>query len=275
MSKAPAFQFYAQDFLTGCTYLTNEEIGMYIKMLCKQWTDGSIPKKRLGFLVGCDWDNISDELKGKFKDFGEHIANERLEIERSKKKNFIEKQAENGKKGGRPKKNKNPESIENIEEETQIKPNPLSKINPNKNQKKPLEEEDRSMKYEEEKEIEKGNRKKALVPKSKIEIVKEEVVFPFDTENFKVQWQLWKAYKNKEFGFKYKSLQSEQAFLSELANLSESNEQKAVAIMHQSMAKGWKGIFQLKNNNNAATRSNEQIFTDAATSEVGKSFRFK
>ena len=45
--KPPAFQFYAQDFLTGVMYLTNEEVGIYIKMISKQWTDGQIPKKRL------------------------------------------------------------------------------------------------------------------------------------------------------------------------------------------------------------------------------------
>lgn len=130
MNKAPAFQFYAQDFLTGVIYLTNEEIGIYIKMLCKQWTDGQIPKKRLGFLVGFDWDKLSDELKDKFIDHGDYVVNERLEDERAKKENFFKKQSLNGKKGGRPRKDGKP------------------KQNPNKTQKKPLEDE-----VEKEKEI--------------------------------------------------------------------------------------------------------------------------
>jgi hypothetical protein len=71
---------------------------------------------------------------------------------------------------------------------------------------------------------------------------------PFDTEKFKVQWQLWKAYKAKEHSFKYKSIESEQASLSELLNLSNGIEETAILIMNQSMAKGWKGFFQLKNN---------------------------
>ncbi len=87
--KAPAFQLYAQDFLTGVVYLTNEEIGIYIKMLCKQWTDGTIPKKRLGFLVGLEWDSFPDELKEKFKDCGEYLINTRLEVEREKKNKFF------------------------------------------------------------------------------------------------------------------------------------------------------------------------------------------
>ncbi|RDY58910.1 DUF1376 domain-containing protein [Flagellimonas nanhaiensis] len=105
MNKPPSFQFYAQDFLTGVMYLTNEERGIYITMLAKQWSDGKIPKKRLGFLVGCDWDELSEELKNKFEDKGEYLVNNRLERERDKKEKFLNKQRENGKKGGRPLKN--------------------------------------------------------------------------------------------------------------------------------------------------------------------------
>lgn len=76
---------------------------------------------------------------------------------------------------------------------------------------------------------------------------KTEVVFPFDSENFKTQWQHWKVYKRKEFKFNFKSLQSEQASLTELANKSNGNEKIAIAIIHQSMANGWKGFFELKN----------------------------
>ncbi len=119
---APSFQFYAQDFLTGVMFLTNEEIGMYIKMLAKQWTDEKLPKKRLGFLVGCEWDDLSDELKGKFIEEEGFIYNERLEIERKKRLVFLEKQRANGAKGGR-------------------KPKPLIRVKPNVSQIKPLEDE--------------------------------------------------------------------------------------------------------------------------------------
>lgn len=122
MSKDPAFPLYAQDFLTGVMYMTDSEIGQYIKLLCKQWTDGEIPKKRVGFLIGCQWEEVGEELKSKFIENGESLINKRLEEERQKRANFRKKQSENGKKGGRPKKNK---------------PN----TKPNNNQKKPLENE--------------------------------------------------------------------------------------------------------------------------------------
>ncbi|MDY8137598.1 hypothetical protein [Aquimarina sp. 2201CG5-10] len=154
MNKAPSFSLYAQDFLTGVMYLTNEEIGIYIKMLCKQWTDGKIPKKRLGFLVGLDWDNLSEELKEKFEDKGEYLINTRLEEERQKKSSFLKKQSDNGKKGGRPAKKGN---------------NSKPKQNPNQTQKKPLEKED-------EKEIEKEN------------VIEDEIENSFSSEIFEEEF---------------------------------------------------------------------------------------
>lgn len=103
-----------------------------------------------------------------------------------------------------------------------------------------------------------------------------ELVYPFETKNFKAQWDHWKVFKKKEFRFNYKSLQSEQAALTELGNKSNGDEKTAIAIMHQSMANGWKGFFELKKNKNeAASKTNKQIFDTAMESEIGKNFRFK
>ena len=232
MTKAPAFQFYAQDFLTGVIYLTNEEIGIYIKMLAKQWTDGKIPKKRLGFLVGYEWDKLSDELKEKFEDLGDYVLNERLEKEREKRLKFSDKQAENGKKGGRPKKNKKRKDAENTDEETQTKPNPFKNQNPNESQKKPLEDEveDRSKKKEDKKE--KG-------------VIGEKTNLPWKTENFKVQWDLYKVYRRKKDKFSFLNTDSENRKLKELEGLSEGDEKKAIKILQKSIDSGWKGIFKL------------------------------
>ena len=256
MNKAPAFQFYAQDFLTGVMYLTNEEIGIYIKMLAKQWTDGKIPKKRLGFLVGFDWDKLSDELQGKFIEKDGFLINQRLEKEREKHANFSKKQSKNGKKGGRPRKNEDVQDAEIEYDDNPEKPKPFYRVNPNKNQKKPLEGEGegRSMKTEEEKG--KGKKKKSAKPKPKI-------VNPWPNKNFEAQWQHWKIYKAKELSFKYKTQQSEQAALNSLATISNGHEKQAIAIMHQSMANGWKGFFELKNNNQNANGSNNYGKSDA------------
>lgn len=86
---------------------------------------------------------------------------------------------------------------------------------------------------------------------------KVEIVYPFTSPEFLTQWQIWKDYKNKEHGFKYKTPQTEQAALMQLATLSGNDEQKAIQIIHQSLANGWKGFFELKNlTNGISTQGN-------------------
>jgi hypothetical protein len=68
-------------------------------------------------------------------------------------------------------------------------------------------------------------------------------------------WIRWKKFKEAEFNFKYKSDISEEAAKTELINLSENNEEIAIKIIEQSIAKGWKGFFKLKINGNERTNS--------------------
>ena len=102
-----------------------------------------------------------------------------------------------------------------------------------------------------------------------------DIIFPFYSENFKANWQLWKTYKSKEHGFKFKSPISEQGSLKKLSELAENNEKTAILIIHQSIENGWKGFFELKNKSNV--RNNNTSATDSdhrqsAVSEVGKLF---
>jgi uncharacterized protein YdaU (DUF1376 family) len=41
--KPPAFQFYPADFAMGCAFLSTEEVGAYILLLCHQWEHGGLP----------------------------------------------------------------------------------------------------------------------------------------------------------------------------------------------------------------------------------------
>lgn len=40
MSKAPAFQLYAKDWITGTALMTHAERGAYMDMICQQWETG-------------------------------------------------------------------------------------------------------------------------------------------------------------------------------------------------------------------------------------------
>jgi len=115
---------------------------------------------------------------------------------------------------------------------------------------KPLSEKpkapmDMDIEQEEDKEQEKEMEQeevKAPPPKNNF------LVKPFESPEFLELWANWKVYKKKQHQFEYKAIQSEQAALKELAELSNYNEELATKIIHQSIAKGWKGFFKLKEN---------------------------
>jgi uncharacterized protein YdaU (DUF1376 family) len=90
----------------------------------------------------------------------------------------------------------------------------------------------------------------SLKMKMKIEdeIENIDIVYPYLNDEFIQIWNQFKIYKSKEFNFKYKSTQSEQAALSKLSNDSE-NEAHAIELIKLAMANGWKGIYPDKTNN--------------------------
>lgn len=123
--KDPAIVFYTSDFMVGVSNLTMEERGQYITLLCLQHQLGHLSKKTIDLNIP----NISKDVIEKFiQDEDGNYFNVRLQYEIEKRSKFIEHQRENGKKGGRPKKEKNPNK-------TQKKPN-------SKPKQKPLEDED-------------------------------------------------------------------------------------------------------------------------------------
>ena len=79
-----------------------------------------------------------------------------------------------------------------------------------------------------------------------IKEIKEIIELPFVSKEFEKIWFDWKDYKEKQFKFTYRTTQSELATLQELKNLSNGQEDQAIKIINQSMANGWKGLFNLK-----------------------------
>lgn len=98
---------------------------------------------------------------------------------------------------------------------------------------------------------------------SKKNITEKKIVFPWAGENFAKAWENWRDYKLREHKFRYKTEQSEQAALMELAQLSGGNESTAIEILKQSMAQGWKGLFELKKNSHNG-QPKQAISDDAA-----------
>lgn len=81
MSKDPAFLFYPSDFLTGTMFLTNEQIGIYIRLLCSQHQHG-------GLIDKLSFNSLVQEntlLKSKFIETETGFYNERLADEVAKR----------------------------------------------------------------------------------------------------------------------------------------------------------------------------------------------
>ena len=91
--KDPAFLFYSSDFLSGTMLMSNEEVGIYIKLLCLQHQQGHLKED--------DMLNMGASLKifSKFKKDEEgNYYNERLEYEANKRKAYSESRRNNRKK---------------------------------------------------------------------------------------------------------------------------------------------------------------------------------
>lgn len=94
MAKDPAFLFYYQDFLVGTTFLTNEEVGAYIRILCHLADKGVMSEKEM--LKICGTTELLNSIIGKFKqDDNGMYYNERLNAEMEKRRAFSESRRKN------------------------------------------------------------------------------------------------------------------------------------------------------------------------------------
>lgn len=73
------------------------------------------------------------------------------------------------------------------------------------------------------------------------------LVFPWESLAFLNAWEGWKAYKQEQFKFKYKSVKSEQIALHKLHKDAKGNERVAIDAIAQSIASGWRGLFPESN----------------------------
>lgn len=105
--KAPAFQLYAADFYMDTLDWTATEVGAYIRLLLREWTDGPLTPKmaNLARIAGVDVRNMqkmwSAVLAKKFlTDNAGLLYNPRLEEARQQQIEYIEKQVISGRLGG-------------------------------------------------------------------------------------------------------------------------------------------------------------------------------
>ena len=105
MSQPPAFQLYAADFYMDTISWSNEEIGIYLRLLLSEWINGPLDfnAKHLAGIsqislrkFGIKWVKIGDKFV--LNDDGK-IINVKLEMVREEQKKYREKKSLSGKAG--------------------------------------------------------------------------------------------------------------------------------------------------------------------------------
>lgn len=177
-------------------HLPDKDAGMLFKMI-------------LNYVNGIEYKTDDTLLKIAFEPIKQNLQRDHEKYEK-----YIQKQRDNGKRGGRPKKAKQTQKTQAFFS----KPKKADNVNDNDN----VNVNDN---------VNKDN--------------KGDLVFPFQDPDFLNAWDQWKVYKKKEFKFSYKSIQSEQASLIKLSNIA-SNSQEAIRIINEAMAQSWKGFYKLK-----------------------------
>lgn len=110
--KLKAWYLFTEDFIAGTQNLTNEEIGVYIRLLCFNWNKRcrGLPSNNMELyrIANCITDDEKQACNKIIKDFfiyiNDHYQNERQLEEYLYISRRMNASRENGKKGGRPKK---------------------------------------------------------------------------------------------------------------------------------------------------------------------------
>jgi uncharacterized protein YdaU (DUF1376 family) len=86
MAKDPAFLFYPGDWLGGTIGMTFEQKGAYMELLMMQFTRGHMTEHMIRHVIGQNWDTLKDKFK---QDQTGLWYNERLDLEKDRRQNFV------------------------------------------------------------------------------------------------------------------------------------------------------------------------------------------
>jgi hypothetical protein len=88
MAKDPAVLFYYEAFMVGTQFMTDDEVGKYIRLLCLQFDKGHMSKELV--LTVCKANEIPMSIKSKLLiDSDGLYFNERADIEKEKRRKFV------------------------------------------------------------------------------------------------------------------------------------------------------------------------------------------
>ena len=116
MSKDPAFLFYSSDWISGTMFLSAEQKGKFIDLLCAQHQKGRLRKKDM--LHICK--TYDEDIFCKFRRDSEGLYfNEKLEFEQNRRRAYSESRRNNRKKKDNPLNNISKTYVQHMETETE------------------------------------------------------------------------------------------------------------------------------------------------------------
>ena len=220
-----------------------EQQGIYVFLLDQQWLNGSLPgdPEAIRAILHLDKETFEKawvKVGLCFELIDGRFVNPRLAREREKRLQFREKQAENGKLGGRPMGSRGRVPGSNDKAKTQNNPSLNSGLSQKKAKKSlpspspsasPCSENENSPHIP------------PLPPAGDAEIPK----------NLEVCWKEWLAYRRERKlpAFKPITIKKQIAFLAAQPD--------PAACVNQSILNGWQGLFELKASPNQASRPDE------------------
>ncbi len=230
MAKDPAMLWYWGDWNSGTSLFSRFLKGCYMDVLHAQFNNGRLSLEEIKTCLGSDFGTAWPTLQKKFKqDKTGLFFNERLELEKEKRKAFTESRR------------KNLEGSPHMD--THMKPHMVTH----------MENEDVN------KNINEINKKEPKIDFSKPDIDGDEIVFPIDTTSVRAIWATWKEYRFREHGDKY-GIMGEQAALKLLSTL---GEDQFKATILKAIESKWKNLYPEKNGK-PAKQTTTDLVTDYA-----------
>lgn len=95
MAKDPAFLFYPSDWISGTMYFNFEQKGAYFELLMLQFNKGKFTETQAQHVLNICYSYVWPVIKEKFQNDGEFYWNERLDIEKEKRKSFCDSRKAN------------------------------------------------------------------------------------------------------------------------------------------------------------------------------------
>lgn len=226
MSKPPAVQFYAGDFLTGTTLMTNEEVGLYIRLLCLQAENGSVPDdpERMALVYGPQVPKLWPAVRSKFvkgKEAGT-MVNVKMEKVLEDRAEFRRRQSEKGKASAQARANHGSENSE-------------PRFNPGSTPVEPLGGRGRGRGRDKGEGEGEGEAKKERAHKAEI-IPKGMSVELYEAVK---RWEQYRTEKRNKL-----TPSGREAFIKKVLKM---GEERAVSAIDHSIEQGWTGMYEPKN----------------------------